>query len=136
MVGGLGNLHRDRAGRRVDALGLVAIGIALASRAALVEAGAEKPLALDAHRQLESPREHGGDVVGSMFDQMFQKGLDRRILLTVHSTVSTVGSSNPWNTGMDRPRRGMPLRGARSREQRKVQTSGYSTRAAAGRSRG
>ena len=40
MAGGLGNVDGDRARRRVDALGLVAVGIALALGGALIKAGA------------------------------------------------------------------------------------------------
>ena len=90
---------------------LVAVGVALALVGPLIGAGAEGPLALDPHRQFERPREDGADVVRSMFDQMFQEGLDRRILPIVHSFVSTVGFATPWNTRVDRPRRGMPRRG-------------------------
>ena len=49
MAGGLGNTDGDRAGRRVDAPGLVAVGIALAFGGALVGAGAQEPLPLDLH---------------------------------------------------------------------------------------
>ncbi len=53
MAGGLGNVDRDSACRRVDALGLVAVGIALALGRALVGAGAQEPLPLDLHGKLE-----------------------------------------------------------------------------------
>jgi hypothetical protein len=88
MAGGLGNVDGDRAGRRVDALGLVAVGVALALGGALVGAGAQEPLALDLHGQLERTAKDRGDVTGAMLDQMFQEGLDRRILSSVHSRFS------------------------------------------------
>ena len=43
-----------------------------------------------------------------MLDQMFQEGLDRGILESVHSRFSMVGFATPWNTRMGRPCRGMP----------------------------
>ncbi len=61
MAGGLWNVDGDRAHRRIDALGLVAVRIAPPVIRPLVEAGAEKPLALDLHRQLERPAEDRGD---------------------------------------------------------------------------
>jgi len=111
MAGGLGNVDGDRACRRVDPLGLVAVGIAPTLGRPLVETRAEKPLALDLHGQLEGPAEDRGDVGRPMFDQMFQESLDRRILLPVHSTISTAGFATPWNTRMDRPCRGRPWQG-------------------------
>ena len=45
MPGALGHLNRDRAGGRVDALGLAAVGMAPAAGRALVMPGAEKALA-------------------------------------------------------------------------------------------
>jgi hypothetical protein len=90
MIGSLGNLHRDRAGRRVDALGLVAVGITLPLDGPLVAAGSQEPLPLDLHGQLERPREDRRDVVGAVFDQMFQDSLNRRILPFVHSRLSMV----------------------------------------------
>ena len=111
MAGGLGNLDGDRAGRRVDTLGLVAVGIALALGGALVGAGAQEPLPLDLHGKLERTAKDRGDVAGAMLDQMFQESLDRRILPLVHSRFSMGGFATPWDIRMGRPRRGMPRRG-------------------------
>jgi hypothetical protein len=130
MVGGLGHLHRDRADRRVDPLGLVAIGIALPPGAALVETGAEKALALDLHRQFEGPREHRGYLVRAMFDQMFQERLNRRILLPVHSPVSMAVSQLHGIPEWIAPAGAGPGRGSWRQRQMNFQTSGYSTRAA------
>ena len=68
MAGGLGNVDRDSARRRVDALGLVAVGIALAFGGALVEAGAQEPLPLDPHDKLERAAKDRGDVAGAMLE--------------------------------------------------------------------
>jgi hypothetical protein len=65
MAGGLGNVDGDRAGRRVDALGLVAVGIALALGGALVAAGAQEPLPLDLHGKLERAAKDRRDVAGA-----------------------------------------------------------------------
>ena len=111
MVGGLGNLHRDRARRRVDPLGLVAIGMAPAPGGALAGAGPQEPLPLDLHGKLERTAKDRRDIAGAMLDQMFQEGLDRRILPLVHSRFSMGGFTTPWDIRMGRPRRGMPRRG-------------------------
>ena len=111
MAGCLGNVDGDRARRRVDALGLVAVGIALAFGGALVGAGAQEPLPLDLHGKLERAAKDRGDVAGSVLDQMFQEGLDRRILPSVHSRFSMGGFATPWNIRMGRPCRGMPRQG-------------------------
>ncbi len=95
MPGALGHLNRDRAGGRVDALGLAAVGIASATGRALVMARAEKALALDPHRQFKGPGEYTRDVVRAMFDQLFQDGLNACILLSVHFRFSTVGELHP-----------------------------------------
>ncbi len=60
------------------------------ARRAPVMARAEKPLALDLHRKFESPREHRCDLAGSVFDQLLQDHLKRRILPLVHSFFSMV----------------------------------------------
>ena len=122
MAGGLGNVDGDRAGRRVDALGLVAVGIAPALGSALVGAGAQAPLPLDLHRKLERAAEDRGDVGGAMLDQMFQEGLDRRILPSVHSRFSMGGFATPWNIRMGRPCRGMPRQGRAAPRQTNFQT--------------
>ena len=111
MAGGLGNVDGDRACRRVDALGLVAVGIALALGGALVGASAQEPLPLDLHGKLERAAKDRGDVAGAMLDQMFQERLDRRILLSVHSRFFMGGFATPWNIRMGRPCRGMPRQG-------------------------
>ncbi len=84
------HLHIHRARGRVDPLGPAAVGIAVTLGRAPVMARAEKPLALDLHRKFESPREHRCDLAGSMFDQLFQDHLKRRILPLVHSFFSMV----------------------------------------------
>ena len=61
-----------------------------------------------------------------MLDQMFQEGLDRRILPLVHSRFSMGGFATPWDIRMGRPRRGMPGAGATPRKPN-FQTSGYGT---------
>jgi hypothetical protein len=111
VISRLGHLHRDRAGRRIDALGLVAVGIALPLGTALVETGAEKPFALDLHGQFESSCEDRRYVSGTVFDQMFHEGLNRRILSLVHSSVSHGCFAIPWNTRMGSPCRGRPRQG-------------------------
>jgi len=88
MAGGLGNVDGDRARRRIDALGLVAVGIAPPLRRPLIGARAQKPLALDLHGELERPAKDRGDVIGAMLNQMFQNRLDHRILASVHSRLS------------------------------------------------
>ena len=123
MAGGLGNVDGDRACRRVDALGLVAVGIALALGGALIGAGAQKPLPLDLHGQLERPAKNRGDIAGAMLDQMFQDRLDRRILLSVHSRLSMGGFATPWNTRVERPCRGAPRQGLAAPAQTNFQTS-------------
>ncbi len=90
VPGGLGHLHIHRARGRVDPLGPAAVGIAVTLGRAPVMARAEKPLALDLHRKFESPREHRCDLAGSVFDQLFQDHLKRRILPLVHSFFSMV----------------------------------------------
>lgn len=95
MAGGLGNVDRDRACRRVDALGLVAVGIALALGSALVGTGAQESLPLDLHGELERTAKDRGDIAGAMLDQMFQEGLDRRTLPSVHSRFSMAGFATP-----------------------------------------
>ena len=90
MACGLGNVDGDRACRRVDALGLVAVGITPTLGRALVEAGSQEPLPLDLHGQLERPCEDRRDVARPMLDQMFQDSLNRRILAFVHSRFSMV----------------------------------------------
>jgi hypothetical protein len=94
MAGCFGNLHGDRACRRIDPLGLVTIGVALPPGGTLLNAGTEKPLTLDLHRQLKGSlkgsRKDRSDVGRPMFDQMFQEGLNRRVLLPVHSRFSMV----------------------------------------------
>ena len=77
MPGRLGHLHGHGARGRIDPLGLGAICIAPTLGRALVTPGAQEPLALDLHRQLERPREHRGNVCGSRLNQLFQDRLNR-----------------------------------------------------------
>jgi hypothetical protein len=85
MTGRLRDLHGHAAGGCVDPLGLVAVGVALALRSALVESCAQEPLALELHRQFERAGEHARDVVRPACDQLFQEGLNRRTLPLVHA---------------------------------------------------
>jgi hypothetical protein len=73
--------------------------------------GPEKPLALDLHGQFKGPGENRGYVIRSMFDQVFQEGLNACILLPVHARLSMFGFETPWNTSLDRPCWGMPQQG-------------------------
>jgi hypothetical protein len=59
----------DRAGQRVDALGLVAVGLAPPLRRALVMLRPHEPLALDLHGQLERSVKDRGNVAGAMLDR-------------------------------------------------------------------
>ena len=111
MAGGLGDVDGDRAGRGVDALGLVAVGIAVPIGRALVEAGAEEALPLDAHGEVERADKGRGNAFGAMLDQMFQKGLDRRILRFVHSVFSMGGLQLHGISGWAARCRGMPRQG-------------------------
>ena len=86
----LGNLNGHRPRGRVDPLGLVAIGVALAIRAAFIESCPQKTLALDLHRQFEGPGEDAGQVARAVLDQMFQDRLNCRIFVPVHSCCSMV----------------------------------------------
>ena len=135
MTGGLGDVDGDRARRGVDALGLVAVGIALAFGGALVGAGAQEPLPLDPHGKLERAAKDSGDVAGAMLDQMFQEGLDRRIVPSVHSRFSMVGSQLHGISGWAAPA-GAPRQRRSAPRKPNFQTSGYTTRHLRGSSHG
>jgi hypothetical protein len=90
MSGGLGHLYQERAARRVEPLGLVAIGIAAAITATLVMASTQITLPFQAHRQLEHAGKRRPNAASPIGNQMFQHGLNGRILDPVHSLVSTV----------------------------------------------
>ena len=92
VSGGFGHLHADRARRCVEALGLVAIGIATSALGALIVAGGEEALAFNLHRHLEHARKDRGHFARAMINQLFQNCLNGRILVPVHSIISTVVS--------------------------------------------
>jgi len=94
MPGGLGHLYHERAGRRVEPLGLVAIGIAAAITATLVMASTQITLPFQAHRQLEHAGKRRPNAASPIGSQMFQHGLNGRILNPVHSLVSTVSRNS------------------------------------------
>jgi hypothetical protein len=92
MIGGLGNLKRHRAGRGIELLGPGAVGVAAALGGALVVAGAQEPLALDAHGQIEEAGEDRGHLLAAVFDQLFHQGLKGIILVSPHA-------GSPWLIG-------------------------------------
>ncbi len=92
MTGGLGNLERHRAGRGVDLLGLGAVGVAAALGRALMVTGAQEPLALDPHGEIEQPCENRGHLLAAVFDQLFHQRLKDIILVSPHA-------GSPWLIG-------------------------------------
>ncbi len=57
-----------------------------------------KAFVLNAHCHPEDAREHHGDALRALLDQMFQYCLDRRIMPTVPSMFFT-GIATSWNNG-------------------------------------
>ena len=85
MTGGLGNLKRHRAGRGVDLLGPGAVGVSVALGRALIVTGAQEPLALDPHGEIEEAGEDRGHLLAAAFDQLFHQGLKSTILISPHA---------------------------------------------------
>ena len=88
MSGRFGHVDRDCTRGRIDPLGLVAIGVALPRRAALVMLGAKKPLTLDLHGQVEHPGKDQPHVLSAALNQLFHQRLKHRIVPLVHSWIS------------------------------------------------
>jgi hypothetical protein len=84
-VPGLGHLDGQRAGRCVEGLGLVAVGIAPALGAALVPLGAKVTFPLQAHGEIEQ----GGEdlALGTGRDKLLQESSDDRALRFRHSSL-------------------------------------------------
>ncbi|MBB4267313.1 hypothetical protein GGD89_002954 [Roseospira visakhapatnamensis] len=80
----LGHLHGDGAGGRVHFLRLVAVGVALARVAALVTAGAEVPVALHPHGEIEERGERLGHALRPGLDELFHQRGDNLTLGVLH----------------------------------------------------
>ena len=76
VSGGLGHSEAQRAHDGVDALGLVAVGVAAPGRAALAAPRPDELLALDLHGHVEDLLERGAHRLGSAGDQVACGRLD------------------------------------------------------------
>ena len=85
MTGGLGNLEPHRTGRGVDLLGSGAVGVSPPLGRALIVAGAQEPLPLDPHGEIEKAGEDRRHVLATAFDQLFHQSLDSAILVFPHT---------------------------------------------------
>ncbi len=63
MTGGLGHIHGEAAGGRVETLRLGTVGIASAGWSAFIVVGAEKALAFDPHGQIEQAGENHAHIL-------------------------------------------------------------------------
>ena len=81
---GFGNVDGHRPSRGVERLALVTVGIAAPFGVALVEAGAEEALPLQAQGEIEQRREHLRHPVRALGDQLFHESGDDRILVLRH----------------------------------------------------
>src|SRR3990172_3812324 len=127
MASGLGHLDGYSARRGVDALGLVAVGIALPLRAAFVKSGLQEALALDLHRQIKGAREDPGDVARPVLDQLFQDRLNRTILPSVHFSLSMVALQLHGIPDWAALAGARPSKSASRHRLTNFQTSGYNT---------
>ena len=80
----LGDAQRERAGRRVHGLRLVAVGIAPARLGTLVEPSAEVLLALHPHGEIEERREGLRHALGAGLDELFHQRGDDPIVVVLH----------------------------------------------------
>ena len=81
---GFGDVDGHRPSRGVERLALVTVGIAAPFGVALVEAGAEEALPLQAQGEIEQRREHLRHPVRALGDELFHESGDDRILFLRH----------------------------------------------------
>ena len=122
-IPGLGDVDGHRPGRRVERLGLVAVGIAAPFGAALVQPGAEEALPLQAHGEIEQGGEDLAHALGTGRDELLQESSDDRALRFRHSGLL-------WGDGGHRDecstsRKVSPTAEARQFRLQNFQTSGY-----------
>lgn len=88
MFRDLWHVDSDRARRNVNSLGIVAVCIVLPRRTAFVMLGAEKPLTLDLHGELEEPRKDLPDILCDTLNQLFHQTIERCIMPLIHPWVA------------------------------------------------